>query len=610
MKKYILGISSFFHDSAACVISDGIIIAAAQEERFTRIKHDSSFPILSINFCLEQAGISEAEIDVIVYYEKTDLVLDRIANDMASRRSKVALLQFNKIIKSWNAGKLNPELSIKNSLPGFNGEIKCIEHHHSHAAAAFFPSPFDEAAILTIDGVGEWASATISYGSNNTIKLLKQMNYPNSIGLFYSTATYYLGFKVNSGEYKMMGLAPYGSPIYIDKIKDKIITIFKDGSISLNLDFFDFSGVNPMSTEKWDLLFDIPRRRSESKIEKFHLDLAASIQAITEEVMLKMAEEAKRLSGSNNLCLSGGVALNCVGNGKILKHSLFKDIWIQPASGDAGNALGSAYAIWHALNDKKEVIKNGKDLMQNARLGPAYTSEEVIDFLEIYNLPYVKLSTEKTVFTISNMIEDGMIIGLFDGRMEFGPRALGGRSIIGDSRNPEMQEKMNLKIKFRESFRPFAPVVREENVSEWFDLNYPSRYMLLVAKVHPSKYIKNEEYLDKNDSISKQLKKVRTEINAVTHVDYSARVQTVPKSPDTMLRKILDKFYDNTGVPVLINTSFNLRGEPIVSSPMDAYRCMMRSHIDAILVEGVIIKRNDQPIWKEEGDWRDDFGLD
>ena len=610
MKNYILGLSCFFHDSAACLLSDGVIIAAAQEERFTRVKHDSSFPILSINFCLEQAGISDQEIDSIIFYEKTNLVLDRIVSDMASRSSKVALLQFKKIIKSWNAGKLNPEIIIKNFLPGFNGEVKFIEHHHSHASAAFFPSPFNESAILTIDGVGEWASATISHGNANKINLLKQMNYPNSIGLFYSTATYFLGFKVNSGEYKMMGLAPYGTPKYIDKIKKEIITIFNDGSISLNLEYFDFSGVSSMASEKWDLLFGFPRRKSESKLEKFHLDLASSIQLITEEVMLKMTLEAKRLTGSNHLCLSGGVALNCVGNGKILKSTQFDDIWIQPASGDAGNALGAAYALWNALNEDKEVLKNGKDLMQNSRLGPAYTSEEVCDFLEIYNLPYEKLSPNKTISTVSKMIEDGMIIGLFDGRMEFGPRALGGRSIIGDPRNPEMQERMNLKIKFRESFRPFAPVVREENVSEWFELDSPSRYMLLVAKVNPSKYINDEQSLIEGKSIHNQLKKIRTEINAVTHVDYTARVQTVPKNPNSMLRKILDKFYDNTGVPVLINTSFNLRGEPIVLSPIDAYRCMMRSHIDAILVEGVIIKRKDQPAWKEKNDWRNDFELD
>ncbi len=608
MSYTILGISCFFHDSAACLIKDGEIIAAAQEERFTRIKNDSSFPRLASNYCLEEAGIEESSIDCIAFYENTKLVLDRIIAEMSVQSTYNALKQFDNILGDWDNGKLNPEEVIRINFPDFNGKIKFVEHHHAHSASAFYPSPYNNAAILTIDGVGEWSTASISHGKGSQIELLKTMNYPNSLGLFYSAATYFLGFKINSGEYKVMGLAPYGEPIFAEVIQNEILRAHQDGSITLNNKYFNLSGIGPMITNEWVNLFRIPRRKPETALEQVHFNIAASIQYITENVMVSMARHAKQLTGAKNLCLSGGVALNCVGNGKILKEKIFDNLWIQPASGDAGSALGAALAIWNLENKKSTNRRYGKDLMSFARLGPAYTNEEIIDFLNIYDFPYQKLTKNKAIKIITDLIEKGQVVGLFDGRMEFGPRALGARSIIGDARNPEMQKRMNLKIKFRESFRPFAPVIREENVSEWFELNAASPYMLLVADIKKSKQLKVNSM--QGSSISERLNQKRSVIPAVTHVNQSARIQTVSKNSEFKLRKILDEFYKRTGVPVLINTSFNLRSEPIVMTPQDAYRCMMRSEIDAILLEDILLYRKDQPKWTENELWSKKYELD
>lgn len=607
MDQYILGISCFFHDSAACILRNGEIIAAAQEERFTRIKHDPAFPRFAINYCLEEAGISEKNLNNVAFYENANLLLDRITWEVRRQNASIARQQFTRLLRSYEGGKFTPEKSILHNLKGFNGTIKSVEHHHAHAAAAFYPSPFSEAAILTIDGVGEWASSTICHGHKRKISLLKSLHYPNSLGLFYSAATYYLGFKINSGEYKVMGLAPYGEPKYVQTLLDEVINISEDGSLQLNPLYFDFSSIKPMATPAWDSLFNQPRRPSETHLTQFHMDVAASAQEITEIAMLRMARHAKDLTGAKKLCLSGGVALNCVGNGKILRADIFDDIWIQPASGDAGNALGAALCVANTQDTTTPASKT-KDLMKGARLGPAYSNAEIKDFLELYDFPYEEIQTEHIGERISTLLTSGHVIGLFEGRMEFGPRALGGRSIIGDPRDPVMQEKMNLKIKFRESFRPFAPIVREENASEWFDLDRPSPYMLLVAPVK-----KDKQYtVQINDDLSfhQNLYQKRSDIGAVTHVDYSARIQTVPTEPITHARRILDAFYKETGIPVLINTSFNVRSEPIVATPMDAYRCMMRSRIDAILMENILVLREQQPEWKEEGDWRDQFETD
>ena len=610
MATYILGISCFFHDSAACLIKDGEIVAAAQEERFTRIKHDARFPKLAINACLEQEGIDESDLACVAFYENNDLVLDRIGFEIWRQPFRVAVQQFVKLMRSWRSGKVAPHGVIRDELPNFCGEVKCVEHHHAHAASAFYPSPYDEAAVLTIDGVGEWSTTTLCKGDKNEIEVRSKIDYPNSLGLFYSAATNYLGFKVNSGEYKVMGLAPYGQPIYCDLIKENIINICDNGSVILNPQFFDFSSIADMATIAWGKLFGCGHRTAESELTQFHMDIASSIQLVTTEAMLKMAQFAKDITGAKYLCMSGGVALNCVGNGEILRAGIFEDIWVQPASGDAGNALGAALAVWHNDYETQYTPKNGQDQMHEARLGTAYATSEITDFLELYNYPYVYLEQQDIAQVVVDLIVDGKIIGLFSGRMEFGPRALGGRSIIGDPRSPEMQKRMNLKVKFRESFRPFAPIVREEDASDWFDIAVKSPYMLLVAPVSESKRSNLIAQDEANLRINERLAVKRSEISAVTHVDYSARVQTVAAEPMTTVRALLDEFAQRTNVPVLINTSFNLRSEPIVQSPMDAYRCMMRSNIDAVLLENILILRSDQPQWVEEGDWRDDFEAD
>ena len=607
MSVYILGISCFFHDSAACLLRDGEVVAAAQEERFTRVKHDASFPRFAINYCLEQMGINDEDLDEVVFYEDVMLLLDRIASEVVVHPFPVAKLQLKKILSSWNNGKINPEGIIAQNLPDYKGNISFIEHHCAHASSAFYPSPFSNAAILTVDGVGEWSTTTICHGVGQKIKLLKKLNYPNSLGLFYSAVTNYLGFKVNSGEYKVMGLAPYGKPIYYSKIMNEIVSLFDDGSLILNTDFFDLSGINPIASPAWETLFGKNSRKPESELSKFHMDIAASAQKVTETVMLSLAREAKRITGANYLCLSGGVALNCVANGRILSEGIFNDIWIQPAAGDAGNALGAAFFAWFNKYHSTGRVVAKQDLMQGSFLGPEFKKNEIISFLELYGFPYKELKPLELGKVVADLLIEQKVIGIFDGRMEFGPRSLGARSIIGDPRSPQMLKKMNLQIKFRESFRPFAPIVKEEKVSEWFELDRKSPYMLLVAQVKEEKCVQSKP---SDKKLEGDLSQMRSEISAVTHVDFSARVQTISKSSKLSIRKILDEFDKRTGVPVLINTSFNVRSEPIVMTPGDAYRCMMRSNIDAILLGDCLVLREEQPPWIETKDWREDFQSD
>jgi len=638
----ILGISAFYHDSAACLVVDGEIIAAAQEERFTRIKHDYNFPVHAASYCLREGGISADQLDYVGFYDKPLLKFDRLLEtylDYAPR----GFNSFLKAIPLWIKEKLwMPDL-IRTELAKANGiedereakkagkkfEWKLLfgDHHESHAASAFYPSPFEEAAILTIDGVGEWATSSIGIGQGNEIRLLKELRFPDSLGLLYSAFTYYTGFKVNSGEYKVMGLAPYGEPKYVSMIKEKLAEVRDDGSIRLNHEFFSYSHGLRMTNGAFDKLFEGRPRRPESKVTQREMDLACSIQEITEEVMLKMSQHVHKETGMKRLCMAGGVALNCVGNGRILREGPFADIWIQPAAGDAGGALGIALAIWHRYlgNERTSPEKAGAwqsrgapngdgfrqftDLMKGTFLGPRDSPEEIEQFLQAWKLPYEKHLREKLAETVAELLAAGKIIGLHQGRMEFGPRALGGRSIIGDPRSPTMQSVMNLKIKYRESFRPFAPSVLREYVADWFDLDYDSPYMLLVAGVaerHRREMTPEEVQRWGIDKLNVP----RSDIPAVTHVDYSARIQTVRRETNPLYWDIINAFHNKTGCPVLVNTSFNVRGEPIVCSPEDSYRCFMRTEMDYLVLENFILDKRQQPVFSEEGDWRKQFRLD
>ncbi len=602
---YSLGISCFFHDSAACLLANGEIVAAAQEERFSRIKHDASFPLRAITYCLEEAGISVAELSSIAFYESIPLVIDRVLDTAMRAQLQTSDALANKLAARWGGGRADIEQVIRARLPDFNGPVYSFEHHESHAASAFYPSPFREAAILTIDGVGEWCTSQIAIGTDWDITIHKKMEFPNSLGLFYSAATQYLGFKVNSGEYKVMGLAPYGQPVHLEKLSD-VIKINDDGSVFLTPHYFDFTGFSNIAAPAWAKLFGEPFRHAEDKLSQFHLDLAASIQVITETAMLGMAKEAKRVTGARHLTMAGGVALNCVGNGKICAAGIFDEIWTQPASGDAGNALGAAYLGWLRNTPNAPLrLRPVANAMQEGRLGPAFSDAEVIDFLDLYDLPYKIYPAEQIAEKTVELVLAGKVVGMFDGRMEFGPRALGARSIIGNPQDPKMQSTMNLRIKFRESFRPFAPIVLEEHAPEWFELDQPSPYMLIVAPVKANKRLQPadtsvQSYMD-------LLRQIRSPVPSVTHVDYSARIQTVSKESGTLIRSVIERFHAITGVPMLINTSFNLRSEPIVCTPWDAYRCMMRSAIDAIVFGSILVLRDEQPKWNEKGDWREKF---
>lgn len=603
---YIIGISAFYHDSAACLLKNGEIVAAAQEERFTRIKHDHAFPINAINFCLSFAKIDIAEVEHIAFYDKPFLKFERILETHLTYAPK-GITSFIKALPLWIKKKLWTRELIKDTLE-YNGNILFPEHHISHAASAFFPSPFEEAAFITMDGVGEWATTSYGIGEGNNLELQADIKFPHSLGLLYSAFTYYTGFRVNSGEYKVMGLAPYGTPKYKDLIYNNLIDVKDDGSFKMNMKYFDYSVGLKMTSNKFHSLFGGPPRKPESELTQKEMDLARSVQEVTEEIVLKIAKNVVKETNKKNLCLAGGVALNCVANGKLLRSELFENIWIQPAAGDAGGAVGSALAVWH-LYLKKSRSVNNNDSMKGCYLGPEFTDSFVIDFLDKNKYEYKKLDSESLFDKVADLINDDKVIGWFDGRMEFGPRALGARTIIGDARSSKMQKTMNLKIKYRESFRPFAPSVLAEEISNYFDINTESPYMLLVANVKKEKQIKMSSEQSGYFGLD-QLNVVRSDIPAVTHVDYSARIQSVNSQTNPRYHKLISRFNEKHGSAVIVNTSFNVRGEPIVCTPDDAYRCFMRTEMDYLVLGNYILDKRDQKKLKDDTNWQKEFKLD
>jgi carbamoyltransferase len=639
---YILGLSAFYHDSAACLVVDGEIVAAAQEERFTRVKHDHGFPGNAVRYCLKEAGITIDQLHYVGFYDKPLLKFDRLLETYLDYTPS-GFFSFLKSMPLWmkeklwapdvirtemaKAGGAEDDRAAKKLAKRFGWNLLFGDHHESHAASAFYPSPFEEAAILTMDGVGEWATSSIGIGRGNEITLLKELRFPDSLGLLYSAFTYYTGFKVNSGEYKVMGLAPYGEPKYVPLIKEKLVEIRDDGSLRMNQEYFGYSQGLRMTNRAFSKLLGGRPREPESKLTQREMDLARSVQEITEEAVLKMTRFAQRETGMKKLCLAGGVALNCVANGLVLRERLFDDIWIQPAAGDAGGAIGIALAIWHRYLGNPRVSPEGQgdwissrepsngvpppyaDGMKGSYLGPGYSEEEIEQYLKTNNYPYAKYSRRELPEVIAGHLASGKVIGLCQGRMEFGPRALGGRSIIGDARSPKMQSVMNLKIKYRESFRPFAPSVLREHVSEWFEMNADSPYMLMVADVVEKRRRRMTEEEDRLWGIDK-LNVVRSEIPAVTHVDYSARIQTVRREVSPLYWEIIEAFRRKTDCPVIVNTSFNVRGEPIVCTPEDSYRCFMRTEMDALALETCVLEKEKQPEFREVGDWRSEFSLD
>ncbi|MCE5271006.1 carbamoyltransferase [bacterium] len=600
MPTTILGISAFYHDSAACLVRDGELIAAAQEERFTRVKHDFSFPANAVGYCLAEAGLSVEQLDLVAFYDKPFLKFERILETYLAY-APAGVRSWLQAVPLWLKQKLFLGETIRREL-GYEGKIVFPEHHESHAASAFYPSPYNEAAILTIDGVGEWATTTYGVGRGNGIELLAEIRFPHSLGLLYSAFTYFTGFKVNSGEYKLMGLAPYGEPVYEDIIRRELIDIKPDGSFKLNLDYFDYCAGLRMTNSRFDKLFGGPPRKSESPITKREMDLARSIQAVTEEVILRMGRHVHGRTGMKNLCLAGGVALNCVANGRLLKEGPFESIWIQPAAGDAGGAVGAALFAWHRYLGKARTADGVHDSQSGSYLGPEFKTAQVEAFLKENNYPYARVPAELLPAKVAALIDSQKVIGLLQGRMEFGPRALGGRSIIGDARSPEMQRVMNLKIKFRESFRPFAPSVLREDVAEYFDFGCESPYMLLVGQVREDKLVLGGS--DGKTSGLEKVNQVRSVVPAITHVDNSARVQTVERSHSPLYYDIISEFKKRTGCPVIINTSFNVRGEPIVCTPEDAYRCFMRTNMDYLVLGDCLLDKREQPEWPESDEWK------
>jgi carbamoyltransferase len=603
----ILGISAFYHDSAACLVEDGKIISAAQEERFTRKKHDHAFPEHAIKYCLENSGLSGSNLDLVSFYDKPFLKFERILETYLSY-APFGIRSFIKAMPLWIKQKIWIKDLIKKET-GYEGEIIFPEHHESHAASAFFPSPFSEAAFLTIDGVGEWTTTSYGIGKDNQVNILADITFPHSLGLLYSAFTYYTGFRVNSGEYKVMGLAPYGEPKYKDLILNELMDLKEDGSFKLNMDYFGYCSGLTMTNEKFHDLFGASPRSPESVMTQKYMDVARSVQEVTEEVILRMARHIKKETGQRNLCLAGGVALNCVANGLLLRERLFEDIWVQPAAGDAGGALGAALFAWHQFMGEKRTAQSEEDSMRGAYLGPEFTHTEIEEFLTENNIVFHELKTDEIPKKIANLIADEKVIGWFQGRMEFGPRALGSRSILGDARSPKMQETMNLKIKFRESFRPFAPSIIKEKVGEYFEIDRPSPYMLLVADIKDDKKREMTEEEEKLFGIDK-LNVVRSEVPAITHVDYSARIQTVHKDTNPLYHEVISKFEQDHGCPVIINTSFNVRGEPIVCSPKDAYVCFMRTNMDYLVLGNFLLDKKEQEPLKEDTDWQKEFELD
>ena len=617
MDQYILGLSCYYHDSAAALLKNGEIIAAAQEERFTRRKHDPRFPKNAIEYCLRSQDIDLSDINEIVYYEKPLLTFERLLETYLSAaprggRSFVAAMHV------WLREKLFLKTELKKSLnqvqesyctnSTFIPNLLFSEHHLSHAAAAFYPSPFEESVVLCMDGVGEWATTSAWIGKGKSIEPLWEISFPHSLGLLYSAFTYYCGFKVNSGEYKLMGLAPYGEPRYVDKIKEKLIDIKEDGTFRLDISYFKYHRGFRMTGRKFHKLFGRPPRKAETELTQFHMDLAASIQVVTEEIILKLAKSLRRETGIKKICLAGGVALNCVANGKLLQDKIFEDIWIQPASGDAGSALGAALVVWHQHHEQDRIV-NTNDSMKGTYLGPKFSNETIIQYLEQIKAPFHTYSDPELFEILAEKLDKGSVIGWFNGPMEFGPRALGGRSIIGDPRNPKMQSVMNQKIKYRESFRPFAPSVLEEDVSNQFELSTKSPYMLLVAPVKKElcKPITEEE---KNLFGVDKLNILRSSLPAITHVDYSSRVQTVSTVFNPRYHSLISAFKKKTGCPTIINTSFNVRGEPIVCTPQDAYRCFMTTEIDILVLQNQLLFKSEQSKNKSNDDWMREFDLD
>ena len=619
MKKAVLGISAYYHDSAAAILVDGQIVAAAQEERFTRKRHDSSFPINACRYVLEESGIDYNDLTGVAFYDKPFLKFERLLETYHAFAPS-GFLSFLSAMPVWIKEKLFMRSMLGKHLAEL-GTAKVPmyypEHHLSHAASAFYPSPFEEAAIITIDGVGEWATTTIGRGRGKDIEILSELQFPHSVGLLYSAFTYYTGFTVNSGEYKLMGLAPYGNPDsprtaeFKNKILTDLIDVRKDGSILLNMDYFEYAtGLKMANEAKWEQLFGVPRRKPESELTQVYMDLALAIQQVTEEIVIKIACAARQLTGCKNLVMAGGVALNCVANGKLLRAGIFDDIWIQPAAGDAGGAVGAAYAVWHIQQGHERQVTRQADAMQGSYLGPEFSDKQIARALEKHDAKgrhyddFGQLATD-----VAAKLAEGNVVGWFQGRMEFGPRALGGRSILGDARNPEMQKKLNLKIKYREGFRPFAPSVLEEEIAEHFELDRPSPYMLIVAPVRQDKQIPlPKNYNEK--SLYERLYFLRSDLPSITHIDYSARIQSVSKETNPRYWELIHEFKELTGYGVIVNTSFNVRGEPIVCTPEDAYRCFMRTEMDFLVLGNYVLDKKDQPAVADESDWRAEFKLD
>ncbi|MCF8373634.1 MAG: carbamoyltransferase [Bacteroidales bacterium] len=604
---YILGISAFYHDSAACLVKDGEIIAAAQEERFTRKKQDMSFPAKSIEYCLEHAGIKGSDLDYVAFYDKPFIKFERILMTYMAY-APVGIRSFIKAMPLWIKQKLWIKEIIKKELD-FEGKIIFPEHHESHAASAFLASPYQEAAFLTLDGVGEWTTTSYGVGKDNRIDILKEIHFPHSLGLLYSAFTYYTGFKVNSGEYKVMGLAPYGEPKYKDLIISELMDLKEDGSFKMNMKYFDYAAGLTMTNKKFDKLFGGPAREPESLLTPREMDFARSVQEVTEEVMLRMTRHIHKVTGQKNLVLAGGVALNCVGNGVVLREGPFENIWIQPAAGDAGGALGAALFVWYQVLGNSRVADGEKDFQKGSYLGPIFENGTNKKYFEENNIPYTFVKDEDIPEKVADLIAEENVVGWFQGRMEFGPRALGNRSIIGDARSPKMQETMNLKIKFRESFRPFAPTVIKERIGDYFEIDRESPYMLLVAQVKEELCTRMSDEQEKLFGLDK-LNIVRSTIPAVTHVDYSARLQTVNKEDNPLYHQMISKFDEKYGCPVIINTSFNVRGEPIVCTPQDAYLCFMRTDMDYLIVGNYLIKKTDQKPLEKDTNWKEEFELD
>jgi len=608
----ILGISCFYHDSAACLIEDGAIVAAAQEERFTRKKHDQDFPENAVRYCLAEAGGPGERIDAVAFYDKPILKFHRILETYLAV-APGGLRPFMQAVPIWLREKLWIEPRILEALEAAGAKppdhLYFSEHHESHAASAFYPSPFPEAAVLTVDGVGEWATATIGVGEGSSLRLLEELAFPHSLGLLYSAFTYFTGFKVNSAEYKLMGLAPYGEGTYTDLISKELLDLKEDGSFRLNMEYFGFLDDLVMTNDRFSRLFGGPPRMPESPLGRREMDLAKSVQEVTEEIVLRMARHARRITGKDHLCLAGGVALNCVANGRLLREGIFRDLWIQPAAGDAGGALGAALAVWHNVLEKPREVDGRHDAMQGSYLGPEFSREQIKEYLDAHGCVYRELSDGEWAPAVARRIADERVVGLFHGRMEFGPRALGNRSIVADPRSPRMQSVLNLKIKFRESFRPFAPSCVEERLADCFEIDRPSPYMLLVAPVRKERCLEpagDERTLEIHEWVNRP----RSDLPAITHVDYSARIQSVSEETNPRYHQLIRAFEQLTGCPVLINTSFNVRGEPIVGTPADAYRCFMRTEMDDLVLGPFLLQKSEQKTWSESEDWRKTFQLD